>query len=156
MTKNKYYICINIIHPMTEKSSLKTKKTCDPATEIYNPKSNRCVKIGGTTYKQLVKDGTIQPLKKKDIDLCALRKLKKGDCPKGTKCNEKSGRCIKIGGKTDKKKTSITKEKKHSPKVSKKSKQLDFESDEEEVKKITPKPSPKPSKRKVNFESDEE
>nr|QBK85399.1 MAG: hypothetical protein LCIVAC01_02080 [Iridovirus LCIVAC01] len=66
------------------KSRVKIRKSCKIGEQIINPKTGRCIKIGGPTWKKLQKS--------------------KVTCKTGKQIiNPKTGRCIKIGGPTWKK-----------------------------------------------------
>ena len=85
---------------------MKDKPKPCPSGKMRNPQSKRCIKIGGETYKKLVKHGIIKKDKKdkKDVEKKKDKKDKKDvekkkECSSNKVVNPKTKRCITIGGK---------------------------------------------------------
>ena len=78
--------------PVQSESSSGGSRPCPSTDQIRNPNPpHRCIKIGGVTWKKLVKDGVIQKELQQIIKKCPTGKVVNPNPPH---------RCIKIGGKT--------------------------------------------------------
>lgn len=89
-----------IVPKIVDRSPIKTKKEkkvvdCPPG-KIYNPETERCVKIDGKIGKLLAKN-KISPL------VVKVSKEKKEKCPPGKVFNPETGRCVKKDSKLGKK-----------------------------------------------------
>ena len=100
---------------MTTKCSAEKKAKCRSKQKVCNPKTGRCIKIGGSVYKKVFPHGhgnarsvmALRPVPVLAVSTLASSKCssaKKAKCRSKQKvCNPKTGRCIKIGGSVYKK-----------------------------------------------------
>ena len=82
--------------------------SCKP-NEVCNPKSGKCVKVGGRVYNNLLKEGLLggsdrrkTPAKsprKKSTKVIEVGKCENVYCEPGTVCNPESGKCVKVGAR---------------------------------------------------------